>query len=208
MTRSRRRRGGAARRPVRPDGAGAAEAPPKQAAPAQGQAAGGAGADGAKRSPRKRRRRPGGKPAELSVLDQMATKKPKTLQTLPGEGLVLEEVIGNMREEYGYPTTPQEYRLIVRVAAEEPRGQTVTRPRRTLTTAPDRPAAASPPAEGDDRAAPGAPGSSPAAPARRGRLRRRRRGRGKGPGEAGGSAPAGPEQAGGGPDDAFPQQLP
>ena len=50
----------------------------------------------------------------------MADRGPRTLQTLPPDGQVLEEVISNMREEYGYPATPQEYRLILRVAPEEP----------------------------------------------------------------------------------------
>ncbi|MGH2717835.1 MAG: hypothetical protein ACRDJU_04570, partial [Actinomycetota bacterium] len=49
----------------------------------------------------------------------MADRGPRTLQTLPSEGIVLEELIGSMREEYGYPATPQEYRLIVRVAPDE-----------------------------------------------------------------------------------------
>ena len=60
------------------------------------------------------------RPGELSVIEQMADRGSRTLQTRPSEGIVLEELIDNMREEYGYPTTPQEYRLIVRVAPEEP----------------------------------------------------------------------------------------
>ena len=41
--------------------------------------------------------------------------RPRVLQTLPADGLVAEEIIDDMREEYGYPATPQEYRLIVRI---------------------------------------------------------------------------------------------
>jgi len=50
----------------------------------------------------------------------MAGPRPTTL-TLPPDGTVLEELIANMEAEYGTPATPQEYRLIVKVAsAEEP----------------------------------------------------------------------------------------
>jgi hypothetical protein len=41
------------------------------------------------------------------------------LQTLPPDGTVLEELIGAMQSEYGVPTTPQEYRLIIKVPAPE-----------------------------------------------------------------------------------------
>lgn len=43
----------------------------------------------------------------------MATRH-TTLQTLPPDGLVLEELIGALQSEYGVPTTPQEYRLIIK----------------------------------------------------------------------------------------------
>lgn len=53
---------------------------------------------------------------------------PTSVQTLPPDGLVLDELISNMQSEFGTPATPQEYRLIVRVppheeppAATEPR---------------------------------------------------------------------------------------
>jgi hypothetical protein len=41
------------------------------------------------------------------------------LQTLPPDGTVLEELIGAMQSEYGVPTTPQEYRLIIKMPAPE-----------------------------------------------------------------------------------------
>lgn len=44
---------------------------------------------------------------------------PTQLQTLPPDGTVLEELIGAMQSEYGAPTTPQEYRLIIKVPAPE-----------------------------------------------------------------------------------------
>jgi len=50
----------------------------------------------------------------------MAPRRPTTL-TLPPDGTVLEELISDMETEYGTPATPQEYRLILKVAsAEEP----------------------------------------------------------------------------------------
>jgi hypothetical protein len=44
---------------------------------------------------------------------------PTTVQTLPPDGLILEELISNMQTEYGTPTTPQEYRLIVKLPTHE-----------------------------------------------------------------------------------------
>lgn len=55
---------------------------------------------------------------EVSVLEQMSAR-PTQLQTLPPDGTVLEELIGAMQSEYGVPTTPQEYRLIIKVPAPE-----------------------------------------------------------------------------------------
>lgn len=37
------------------------------------------------------------------------------VKTLAPDGLVLEELISTMQSEYGTPSTPQEYRLIVKV---------------------------------------------------------------------------------------------
>jgi hypothetical protein len=66
--------------------------------------------------PTGRRRGRGSK--EVSVLEQM-TSRPTQLTTLPPDGTVLEELIGAMQSEYGVPTTPQEYRLIIKVPAPE-----------------------------------------------------------------------------------------
>jgi hypothetical protein len=122
------------------------------------------------------------------VLEQMANR-PRVLQTLPDDGLVAEEIIGDMREEYGYPATPQEYRLILRVAPDESERQSARR-RREPSVLPEGPAEAT-----DDVAVEGDETSDApkeAAPTvRRGRLRRRRRGRGRG-GGAGKSDGAGP----------------
>ncbi|HVE76430.1 MAG TPA: hypothetical protein VND22_06660 [Actinomycetota bacterium] len=49
----------------------------------------------------------------------MAAPRPKTLQTLPPDGTILEELIDGMKEEYGTPATPQEYRLQIRIMPEE-----------------------------------------------------------------------------------------
>jgi hypothetical protein len=122
------------------------------------------------------------------VLEQMANR-PRVLQTLPADGLVAEEIIDNMREEYGYPATPQEYRLIVRLAPDESERQSARR-RREPSVLPEGPAEAT-----DEEAVGG--DETPDAPkeatptARRGRLRRRRRGRARG-GGAGKSDGAGP----------------
>lgn len=64
------------------------------------------------------RRRSRGSAKEISVLEQM-TSRPTQLTTLPPDGTVLEELIGAMQSEYGVPTTPQEYRLIIKVPAPE-----------------------------------------------------------------------------------------
>jgi hypothetical protein len=64
------------------------------------------------------RRRGRGSAKEVSVLEQMSSR-PAQLTTLPPDGTVLEELIGAMQSEYGVPTTPQEYRLIIKVPAPE-----------------------------------------------------------------------------------------
>jgi hypothetical protein len=122
----------------------------------------------------------------------MANRGPRVLQTLPADGLVAEQIIDSMREEYGYPATPQEYRLVVRVAPDEAERQSARRRREPA-------AAAEAATEAPDEATDGDEGSAvprEAAPAvRRGRLRRRRRGRGRGggaPGADGREPPAGP----------------
>ena len=64
------------------------------------------------------RRRGRGSAKEVSVLEQMSSR-PAQLTTLPPDGTVLEELIGAMQSEYGVPTTPQEYRLVIKVPAPE-----------------------------------------------------------------------------------------
>lgn len=93
------------------------------------------------------------------------SSRPKTLQTLPEDGTVLEELIENMQTEYGTPTTPQEYRLIIKFPTEE-----------EVRPAPQRSEVASP-------AVPGSPSK------RRRRRRRRSGGDSEAPGPQDGSAP-------------------
>lgn len=119
--------------------------------------------------------------------------RPRVLQILPADGLVAEEIIDDMREEYGYPATPQEYRLIVRIAPDEAERQSARRRR-------DPSALAEGPAEATDEEAVDGDEASDAPKeatptVRRGRLRRRRRGRGRGAG-AGRADGAGPDLAG------------
>lgn len=97
------------------------------------------------------RREPAGR--QRSAVESMRTL-PTRVQTLPPDGLILEELISNMQTEYGTPTTPQEYRLIVKLPTHE---ETPVPP------APDPTAEA---AESEDEATP-----------RPARSRRRRRGR-------------------------------
>ena len=52
-------------------------------------------------------------------MEVMIGKRPTQAQTLPPDGLVLEELIENLQEEYGTPSTPQEYRLIIRVPQQQ-----------------------------------------------------------------------------------------
>jgi hypothetical protein len=124
----------------------------------------------------------------------MANRGPRVLQTLPADGLVAEEIIDSMREEYGYPATPQEYRLVLRVAPDEAERQGARR-RRELAP-PAEAALAAPDEATNGDVGSDVPREAPPA-ARRGRLRRRRRGRGRGgaaPGAGGGEPPAGPGQ--------------
>lgn len=44
---------------------------------------------------------------------------PTSLKTLPPDGTDLDELIGALQSEYGVPTTPQEYRLIIKAPAPE-----------------------------------------------------------------------------------------
>ncbi|MGQ0679471.1 MAG: hypothetical protein ACT4OM_07430 [Actinomycetota bacterium] len=97
------------------------------------------------------------------IVDQMRTL-PAQVRTLPPDGLVLEELISTMQTEYGTPSTPQEYRLIVKV----PPPEDIASP-----TAPAEPAAEVKKADPEESA-------------RRTNSRRRRRGRRRSPGETSG----------------------
>ncbi|MGH2768178.1 MAG: hypothetical protein ACRDIF_04380, partial [Actinomycetota bacterium] len=44
----------------------------------------------------------------------------RQLKMLPPDGIVLEELISEMQAEYGLPSTPQEYRLTIKVTEEAP----------------------------------------------------------------------------------------
>lgn len=67
----------------------------------------------------RRRRRRRGRPITVdSALQQMAGVRPDRPQTLPPDGLVLEDLISTMQQEYGTPSTPQEYRLVLKVDEE------------------------------------------------------------------------------------------
>jgi hypothetical protein len=212
MSRGRRRRGGT-RRVAGGDGSSASapgaeagpkpQAGPRKGGPRQKQAPQGGQPRGAtppaaevvrRSGGRRRRRRSGVSRAEPSALEQMANRGPRVLQTLPADGLVAEEIIDSMREEYGYPATPQEYRLIVRVAPDEAERQGARR--RREPAAPAEAATAAPDEATDGDGGSDVPRESPPT-ARRGRLRRRRRGRGRGggtPGADGGEPPAPPGQ--------------
>src|SRR6266851_831493 len=196
MSRGRRRRGGT-----------------RRAAGGDGSSAAAPGAEGARRSGgRRRRRRSGVSRAEPTALEQMANRGPRVLQTLPADGLVAEELIDAMREEYGYPATPQEYRLIVRVALDESERQNARRQRREAT-APAEASVEAPDGADDLLVAPEGPdegegpsdrphrtdgtdGTNVTPQVRRGRLRRRRRGRGRGGGASGSTGGGGGHDAG------------
>ncbi|MGI8426159.1 MAG: hypothetical protein ACR2FO_03755 [Actinomycetota bacterium] len=77
-------------------------------------------AGGSNRGRRRRRKGAGDRAGLGTVIDSMSPRRPTTL-TLPPDGTVLEDLIADMEAEYGTPATPQEYRLIVKVApADEP----------------------------------------------------------------------------------------
>ncbi|MGH2733135.1 MAG: hypothetical protein ACRDJF_01770 [Actinomycetota bacterium] len=58
----------------------------------------------------------------------MATSGAQAVRTLPPDGTVLEEVISDMQAEYGLPSTPQEYRLVIRSLPEEVKDRNPARP--------------------------------------------------------------------------------
>ncbi|HEX2054115.1 MAG TPA: hypothetical protein VHJ78_10375 [Actinomycetota bacterium] len=102
----------------------------------------------------------------MSVLEEMSSR-PARLKTLPPDGTVLEELIGALQSEYGVPTTPQEYRLIIKTPIpEEPTDPSLE----VKAAAPERPpVAGAPPADEEG-------GIAPARAARRRRRGRRRGG--------------------------------
>lgn len=110
------------------------------------------------------RRRSHGRAAarETSVLDSMSSL-PTSLKTLPPDGTDLDELIGALQSEYGVPTTPQEYRLIIKVPAPEEH----TDPSLEVKAAAPAPPQSETQADSD--------GEAP--PARQRSARRRRRGR-------------------------------
>lgn len=70
---------------------------------------------------RRRRRRVGRESGVASMI-----QRPAKLQTLPPDGVVLEELISNLQDEYGTPVTPQEYRLTIKMTpADEAAGSQV-----------------------------------------------------------------------------------
>ena len=103
-------RGGRRRKTKRPNRAAGVEPQRLLANPNSGREKGAAQSRGAVSNP----------PTEpgVEVLEDMHSK-PRQLQTLPPDGLVLEELIAVMQGEYGVPSTPQEYRLLVKTASEE-----------------------------------------------------------------------------------------
>lgn len=106
MSRGGRRRRG--RRGPRPD------QPAKPQSPGQQQ--GGARAGG-----RRRRRRGGGggEATGFATAVKEMSFRSTTLQTLPDDGQVLDEVISDLKTEYGVPATPQEYRLFIKIPVAE-----------------------------------------------------------------------------------------
>jgi hypothetical protein len=108
----RRRRSKRSNRP-----AGSPASPGSRAQPGSRTQPGPQGEEEPEKQPAGRvRREPGGR--QRSALESMRTL-PTRVQTLPPDGLILEELISNMQTEYGTPTTPQEYRLIVKLPTHE-----------------------------------------------------------------------------------------
>lgn len=108
----RRRRRPQGKQSQGPDEQGQDQAGPQERAPKPAAAKGADAAPGRRR--RRRRGREGRPPGS-----QDAPARPRRAATLPPDGVVLEEVIASMQSEYGTPTTPQEYRLLVKVGSRE-----------------------------------------------------------------------------------------
>ena len=156
MSRGGRRRRGRHRGPK--------TAPPRASMAVQEQA-------GSQPQPRSRRRRGrrGGVAREESVLESMSSR-PRQLQTLPPDGLVLDELISDLKSEYGVPATPQAYRLIIKLPAEDQPDSEASDAEvpQAQTEKPEAPEGAQGQTEGSGN------------PARRRRRRRGRRGQGGG----------------------------
>ena len=121
---------------------------------------------------RRRRGRRGGGAREESVLESMSSR-PRQLQTLPPDGLVLDELISDLKSEYGVPATPQAYRLIIKLPVEDQLDSEASQ-------------ANAPQANTESPETPEAP-QGPGGPAQRRRRRRGRRGRVAPTGEAPGA---------------------
>lgn len=52
------------------------------------------------------------------ALEAMSFRRTQ-LETLPEDGMNLEELISDLKNEYGTPATPQEYRLLIKVPAAQ-----------------------------------------------------------------------------------------
>ncbi|MGH2772923.1 MAG: hypothetical protein ACRDIU_07300 [Actinomycetota bacterium] len=72
---------------------------------------------GPRRKLSRRRRKPGPPRAERRSAIEAMSSKPSKVTTLPPDGTVLEDLIEDLQNEYGVPSTPQEFRLVVRVAS-------------------------------------------------------------------------------------------
>lgn len=72
------------------------------------------------------RSRASGGGQQRSATEAMAVARPRTLQTLPPDGVLLEDLISDLQTEYGTPTTPQEFRLLIKLP--EGSGQAVIAP--------------------------------------------------------------------------------
>ncbi|MEX2587319.1 MAG: hypothetical protein WD602_04915 [Actinomycetota bacterium] len=83
-----------------------------------------------------------------SAVEQMRTKT-KPLQAYPPDDLVLDDLITGLQDEYGIPSTPQEYRLVIKTPSAEadpaadPAAQAGEESSGSPPPLPDTPAAAS-----------------------------------------------------------------
>ena len=124
-------------------------------------------------------------------------ERPATL-TAPADGQTLEGIIGDLQSQYGVPQYPQEYRITIKVADENQRGEVAVveerkqDPETAKTNGPKREKAPAAPLllRGD--------GSAPSPNKRKKRGRRGRRRRGGGGGEGGSGSSGGEGGSSGG----------